>query len=163
LTGRGTLCSMNKTEVGKFGEQLAAQTLERQGYVILDRNWRGATGKARASGERRNRGELDIVALDGDTLVGIEVKTRTGIAYGHPSEAITEQKLLRMRRLLGQWLTENHANQPKLKWGLTEIRLDAVAVVLPTSNQASGDKPPNRTPEAKALKHPEVIHLQGIS
>ena len=136
---------MNKNEVGRTGEDLAVAQLITQGYVILDRNWRASRGKIRVSGERRNRGELDIVALDGECLVGLEVKTRTSTAYGHPAEAFTPQKVARLKRLLGLWLAE-HRNYRR---HFTELRLDGIAILL--GNNYS------------RIASPQIIHYRGIS
>ena len=65
-----------KDALGRYGEDLAAEHLRRQGLTVLARNWRCA------------RGELDIVARDGSALVICEVKTRRGTGYGHPVEAV---------------------------------------------------------------------------
>ena len=70
----------DKDELGRRGEQLAAEYLERAGLRILDRNWRCETG------------ELDIVALDQRVLVVCEVKTRSGVRYGSPLEAVSHSK-----------------------------------------------------------------------
>ena len=70
-----------KDAVGRRGEQWAAERLEELGWTVLDRNWRG------------HAGELDIVALDGDELVLVEVKTRTGRGFGRPAEAVPDTKL----------------------------------------------------------------------
>lgn len=98
-----------KDELGRYGERLVADHLGAQGWTILDRNWRGT------------RGELDLVALDGSTLVVVEVKTRSGPGFGHPAEAVTAVKLGRLRRLAGQWLAE-HDVRP------SAVRVDVVAV-----------------------------------
>lgn len=63
--------------LGAFGEDLAAKYLEDNGYKVLERNFGSRTG------------EIDIIALDGDTMVFIEVKTRTGERFGMPSEAVS--------------------------------------------------------------------------
>lgn len=63
--------------LGAFGEDLAAKYLEDNGYKVLERNFGSRTG------------EIDIIALDGDTVVFIEVKTRTGERFGMPSEAVS--------------------------------------------------------------------------
>lgn len=106
----------DRAAVGRHGEELAAQMLADAGWVIVERNWRGT------------RGELDIVALDGRELVVVEVKTRTGIGYGHPAEAVTPAKLARLRRLAGEWLAgrvvEALAERPP------SVRIDVVGVVL---------------------------------
>jgi putative endonuclease len=110
-----------KDAVGRYGEQVAARHLLERGYELLDRNWRG-TG-----------GELDVVALDGRTLVAVEVKTRRGERYGHPAEAVTRAKLARLRRLTGQWLDEHAATGPRR---FHEVRIDVVAVILPRAGAA---------------------------
>ena len=99
-----------KDAVGRRGEQWAAERLEGLGWTVLDRNWRG------------HAGELDIVALDGDELVLVEVKTRTGRGFGPPAEAVTAAKLARVRKLGGQWLHE-HDLRPR------SVRVDVVAIV----------------------------------
>lgn len=81
-----------KDVLGQEGERLAAEYLTRAGYQILDRNYRCAIG------------ELDIVASDRRTLVACEVKTRTGLRYGTPAEAVTPRKLARLRRLAVHWV-----------------------------------------------------------
>ncbi|WP_425954513.1 YraN family protein [Xylanimonas sp. McL0601] len=104
-----------KDDVGRRGEQLAAELLTQEGYALLARNWRGQDG------------ELDLVALDGATLVAVEVKTRSGTLFGHPAEAVTPRKIARLRRLTGQWLTEHGRD---VRPGFREVRIDVVAVTL---------------------------------
>ena len=70
-----------KKSLGKKGEDLACAYLQKNGYRILERNF------------QKHYGELDIVCLDGNTLVFVEVKTRVGSAFGKPEEAITPWKL----------------------------------------------------------------------
>ncbi|MBE7701725.1 YraN family protein [Oerskovia sp. Sa1BUA8] len=106
-----------KDAVGRYGEKVAAAHLVEAGWVVLDRNWRGT------------RGELDLVARDGDVLVVVEVKTRRGTAYGHPAEAVTVDKLARLRRLTGEWIT-THQVRP------ASVRIDVVAVTLPAAGAA---------------------------
>jgi putative endonuclease len=66
--------------LGAFGEDVACSYLEEQGYRILERNFSCKVG------------ELDIVAIDGETLSFVEVKCRTGVDYGNPSEAVSYSK-----------------------------------------------------------------------
>jgi putative endonuclease len=99
-----------KDAVGRFGEQVAAEHLERAGLTIIARNWRCPEG------------EIDIVAADGDTLVVCEVKTRSGLGYGDPAEGVVAAKAARLRRLALRWL----AAQP-LCW--RELRFDVVTVL----------------------------------
>ena len=74
-----------RNELGFHGERIAAAYLSSSGLRLLDRNW------------RCREGELDIVARDGDALVFCEVKTRRGVGYGHPVEAVTHTKQRRLR------------------------------------------------------------------
>jgi len=101
-----------KDELGRRGENLAAEHLVQGGLLLIERNWRCPLG------------EVDIIARDGDQLVFVEVKTRSSVAYGHPLEAITMQKLARLRRLAGAWC-ESHPVDA------AGIRIDAVAVIAP--------------------------------
>jgi putative endonuclease len=71
----------NQKEIGNAGEQIAAVYLTNLGYRILHRNW------------HYGHDELDIVARDGNELVILEVKSRTGEEFEHPSEAVTNKKI----------------------------------------------------------------------
>ncbi len=101
-----------KDELGRDGEQRAADYLSAQGYVVLERNWRCASG------------EIDIVARSGDEIVVVEVKARTSEAFGHPLEAVDERKRRRLWRLAALWCLAH----PDAARGRS-IRLDAVAVL----------------------------------
>ena len=98
--------------VGRYGEDLAARYVQQCGWQILARNWRSG------------RGELDVVALDGDCLVVIEVKTRRSVEFGDPLEAITPAKAARLRRLTAAWLEQ--ANTVR-----HSVRIDAIGVTIP--------------------------------
>ena len=112
---------MNPKDVlGRQGEQLAAEYLQRAGYRILDRNWRCADG------------EIDIVAAERRALVVCEVKTRSGVRYGTPLEAITRQKRNRLRRLAIRWLVAHGIL-------FDEIRIDVVGVLRSESGEFSVD------------------------
>jgi putative endonuclease len=102
---------------GDHGESIAARHLIEAGLTILDRNWRCETG------------EIDIVARDGASLVVCEVKTRRGLAYCHPGEAVTWRKAQRLRRLAMRWIDEHDVHPP-------EIRIDVVSVVCPPAGEA---------------------------
>ena len=79
--------------LGTRGEKLACQFLRRNGYKILYRNFRGRTG-----------GEIDLVCRDRDTLVFVEVKTRTREDFGRPFEAVDRNKQKRISRGGLAWL-----------------------------------------------------------
>lgn len=115
-----------KDAVGQYGERVAERFLVASGLVVLDRNWRCPLG------------EIDIVARDGDALVVCEVKTRSSTAFGHPLEAVSAAKALRLRRLASAWV-EQHGVRP------AEIRIDLVAVL--------------RVPSGAA----EVSHLRAVA
>jgi putative endonuclease len=79
--------------LGKRGENLACQFLRKNGYKILYRNFRGRTG-----------GEIDVVCRDRDTLVFVEVKTRTSEDFGRPFDAVDRDKRKRISRGGLAWL-----------------------------------------------------------
>lgn len=109
-----------KDVLGRTGEKLAGRWLERAGWEILDRNWRCRTG------------EIDLVALDGDDLVVVEVKTRRSLRLGHPAESVTARKLARLRVLAGLWLAEHEVRT-------AGVRVDVIAVWLPDDGAARID------------------------
>lgn len=98
-------------ELGAFGEDVAAAYLEEDAMTVVERNWRCRDG------------ELDLVALDGDTVVFVEVKTRRGEDFGTPAEAVTVSKARRLRRLAARWLREQ-------AWSAGEVRIDVVGVLI---------------------------------
>ncbi|MBD7918891.1 YraN family protein [Cellulomonas sp. Sa3CUA2] len=100
-----------KDAVGRYGEDVATAFVTQAGWTVLARNWRCPEG------------ELDIVALDGDEVVAIEVKTRRSTAYGHPAEAVTHRKLARVRRLTARWLSEHDVRA-------RSVRVDVIAVLV---------------------------------
>jgi putative endonuclease len=102
--------------LGRHGEQLAAEYLERSGMRVLDRNWRCAEG------------EIDIVAAQRRILVVCEVKTRSSERFGTPLEAITRQKQRRLRRLAICWVVAHGVL-------FDEIRIDAVGVLRASSGE----------------------------
>ena len=99
-----------KDVLGRDGEQAAVTYLEGCGFRILDRNWRCADG------------EIDIVMVDRRALVACEVKTRSSTEYGTPLEAITRQKIRRLRHLAVAWVMAHGVL-------FDELRVDAVEVL----------------------------------
>ena len=100
-----------KDRTGLLGEKRAAEFLDGCGHSVLARRWRSRTG------------ELDLVTRDGEELVAVEVKTRRGTGYGHPFEAVTEQKLRRLHKLLAEFAA-TQAPWPAKR------RVDVVSVLL---------------------------------
>ena len=99
------------TELGALGERIAAAFLTDAGLRVLDRNWRCRDG------------ELDIIAREGDALVFCEVKTRRGLGFGHPVEAVTPLKQRRLRTLAQRWLAAHDEHAP-------DLRFDVVGVLV---------------------------------
>jgi putative endonuclease len=107
---------LDKDVLGRHGEQLAAEYLERAGMRVLDRNWRCA------------QGELDIVAAERRALVACEVKTRSGTRYGVPLEAISRSKRLRLRRLAIAWVVAHGVL-------FDEVRVDVIGLLADRSGE----------------------------
>jgi len=100
-------------ELGRRGEDIAHRYLGRAGMVIVARNYRMASGA----------GEIDLVAWENDTLVFVEVKSRTSDEYGAPDRAIGEQKQSSLLRAAREYA--RHAN---VLW--EKVRFDVVNVVF---------------------------------
>lgn len=97
--------------IGKKGEDLAADYLRKQGYRIIERNF------------RIRGGEIDIVATDNGILAYIEVKTRSNHAYGLPEESVGFHKLRFLERA-SKFYRARRRNLP------IQERIDVVAVDL---------------------------------
>jgi putative endonuclease len=123
----GRMTTLTRAEIGALGERLATEHLTASGLRILARNW------------RCRYGELDVIAADPttNTVVFVEVKTRTGDGFGGLAHAVTEQKARRLRRLAGLWL----ATQER-RW--SGVRIDVIGVRI------------------GRCRTPEIRHLQGI-
>ena len=96
-------------ELGKWGEQMAVDYLQRKGYVILERDWK--------SGHR----DLDIIAMDGTTVVFVEVKTRSNQLFTDPVEAVGYQKIRYLQMAANHYVKYRHIDG--------EIRFDIISIV----------------------------------
>jgi putative endonuclease len=112
----GTRQQEPKHRIGGSGEDMAAAFLQGLGYVILTRNY------------RKRFGEIDIVAEEGNTLVFVEVKTRSSGAFGCPLEAVDDRKQRRMARAALDYLSSRKQHD-------RPARFDVVAVHLPPQGQ----------------------------
>lgn len=110
--------------LGQQGEWAAERYLKRLGYIIV------------ARGERGDLGELDLIAVDGRTIVFIEVKTRRSDQAGHPAEAVDQPKQRRLTRLALAYLKRHDL----LEYA---SRFDVVAVTWPNGS-----------------KHPQIEHIK---
>lgn len=102
----------DKDEIGRIGEKIAGLALERAGYKILWRNYKGS-----------HDGEADIVARHGKFLVFAEVKARTTLKFGRPSAAVTPAKQHLILRAAKDWLA-------RLPDDNVPVRMDVVEVLL---------------------------------
>jgi len=102
-----------KINIGKLGEDLACTYLAKLGYKIIERNF------------RIRGGEIDIIALDGSTLVYVEVKTRSSFQFGRGEEAVTPVKIKFLERA-AKFYRNNRKN---LKLPQLE-RIDVLAIDL---------------------------------
>ena len=101
---------MHHLELGKMGESLAAEFLIRSGYEILASNWKA------------KKAEIDLIAKDGDTLVFVEVKTKSYTYYGQPEEQVDAKK----ERLIVSAATQ-YMDLIQYDW---KIRFDIISVVF---------------------------------
>ncbi len=109
---------MKRRDTGILGEKLARDFLKKQGYRILETNY------------RCSEGEIDIVAKHKDFFVFAEVRTKTSLEFGSPEESITPAKKGRMRAAAFHY-RQTHNNLPLL-W-----RIDVVAVELNQKGELS--------------------------
>lgn len=118
---------MTRAEIGALGEQLAVNHLTSLGLRVLTRNW------------RCQYGELDVIAADvaARIVIFVEVKTRTGDQFGGVAQAVTPDKLRRLRRLAGLWLSGQDGS-----WAT--VRIDVIGVRIGRRST------------------PEITHLQGV-
>ncbi|MDO6736650.1 YraN family protein [Wenyingzhuangia sp. 2_MG-2023] len=96
-------------DLGNLGEVLATEYLIKQGYSILDKNWRYL------------KAEIDIIAQKENTLAIVEVKTRTTDFFGNPEEFITKGKI---KLLIAA--TDAYVQQKNID---VEVRFDVIAIV----------------------------------
>jgi putative endonuclease len=104
--------------LGKTGEDLACRELERRGYAIVARRY------------RQRRGELDIIARDGATLVFVEVKAREDLRFGGGSDAITALKQRRMMQLAVEYMARHHVTDCPCRFDVVSIHFEAGQPVL---------------------------------
>lgn len=109
----GLASGAHRRSLGEVGERLVGRYFEERGAEVLERNWRCVEG------------ELDLVVREpGGVVVAVEVKTRRGLAFGAPVEAVTWRKQARLRRLLAAWLRDH----PEVT--ASGVRLDVVGILL---------------------------------
>lgn len=98
---------------GKHGENAAATFLQKAGYTLVARNWRE---------KKRGSTELDIICLDGDTLVFVEVKTRRSGSMQTPCEALTAAKKRNIARAAQQYVTQTDGWEHPCRFDLIAVQ-----------------------------------------
>ena len=102
---------LHKKVLGKKGEQLVEKYLKTHGCKILEKNYKTPFGEA------------DLIVLDGDEIAFVEVKTRTGTAYGTPAEAVGKDKQRRYRQIAqAYWLKTG--KEPNARFDVAEVYAD---------------------------------------
>jgi putative endonuclease len=121
------MTTLSRAEIGALGEQLAVDHLRSLRLRVLERNW------------RCRYGELDVIAADDEArvVVFVEVKTRTSDRFGGVAQAVTPDKVRRLRRLAGLWLAAQNGS-----W--KAVRIDVIGVRI------------------GRRRTPEITHVQGV-
>ncbi len=113
-----------RINLGKQGEDLAAQHLKKMGLTILARNYRQKTG------------EIDIIARDKNCLVFVEVKTRKSLRFGQPFEAVTQKKQAQLSKVALDYLSRNKLLDQS-------ARFDVISILLPDNGKVAIEHLPN--------------------
>ncbi len=95
--------------LGKQGEELAVAFLVKEGYEILARNYRFL------------KNEIDIIAKDGDMIIGVEVKTRSTPEFGDPHEFVKPKQIQALVKVMDYYIQEQDLDN--------EVRFDIVAII----------------------------------
>jgi len=95
-------------ELGKLGEELAVDFLEKNCYTILETNW------------FFNKAEIDIIAQKENILAVVEVKTRSSIDFGLPQEFVKPKKIQLLVKAINEYVIQNDLE--------VEVRFDIVAI-----------------------------------
>ncbi|MBP8157373.1 MAG: YraN family protein [Flavobacterium sp.] len=95
-------------ELGKFGEELAVDFLQQNGYAILETNW------------TFQKAEIDIIAQKENTLVVVEVKTRSSIEFGLPQDFVKPKKIQLLVKAVNEYVISNDLD--------SNIRFDIIAI-----------------------------------
>ncbi|HSH04674.1 MAG TPA: YraN family protein [Anaerolineae bacterium] len=103
----------SRKRLGVWGEGYAVRLLEDKGYEIVARNWRWG-----------RKGEVDIVARDGEVLVFVEVRTRRGKRAGTPAESLTVRKQQKLYQLVQAYLMTHELGEVACRLDLVGIEVD---------------------------------------
>ena len=95
-------------ELGKLGEELAIEYLQKEGYEILETNW------------VFQKAELDIIAQKGDILAAVEVKTRSSLEFGLPQEFVKPKKIQLLAKAINEYVISNDLD--------VNVRFDVISI-----------------------------------
>lgn len=101
--------------LGKTGEDLAVRHLKKNGYTIIQTNYRNKLG------------EIDIIAKDKDVIVFVEVKTRKDNRFAHPKEAVTLKKQMTICRVAQAWLKIHKKTNERARFDVVAVFSDGKA------------------------------------
>ena len=96
-------------ELGKKGEQLAVDYLTKEGYKIEERNW------------RFQKAEIDIIASKQETIISVEVKTRSSKDFGNPQDFVNSKKIKLMVVAMNEYVLMKNLD--------IEVRFDIIAII----------------------------------
>ena len=108
--------SKDRLDFGKAGEALAVNFLKKQGYKILEQNYKNKFG------------EVDIIAKDKDVICFVEVKTRSGLNFGLPQEAVNFRKQRQITKVALSFLKEKKLLEDKARFDVLTILNDSKSV-----------------------------------
>lgn len=103
----------SKQSTGAIGEELASKFLKKQGYKIVEKNFRTSLG------------EIDIIALDRGTITFVEVKTRKSTVFGSPQEAVGLKKQKKISQVASIYLNQKKLNAEKARFDIVAILLSS--------------------------------------
>lgn len=104
-------------ELGKFGEELAVEFLQKNGYTILETNW------------TFQKAEIDIIAQIADTLAIIEVKTRSSIEFGLPQDFVNSKKIKLLTKAVDNYVVEKDL-EINVRFDIIAIQKEAKSFVI---------------------------------
>lgn len=103
---------MKTHEIGVKGEKLAAQFLQSKGYKIV------------ANHVTMRGGEIDLIVMKDQTLVFVEVKTRSGVSFGHGHESVDRTKRIRLLRAIEGYLLQHaRSEDPDYRFDIIEVAM----------------------------------------
>lgn len=119
----------SRDETGRRGEDAAAAYLRGLGYRIVGRR------------ERVLRGDIDIVALDGRTVVFVEVRTRTDVGHGHPAETVGFVKQRRLATLVNAYIRRHGLENESVRIDVVAVTFDVTGTPVVEHYQNAFDDP----------------------